>query len=333
MIVRANSLGQQPMEHKLIAAVLPGNMDLNETKLGALIAAKELRPADSEEILAVGAVPGYASPIGLVGGSGAENQRCLPLVIAVDEAIASDSQGNWIGGANKEGFHLRGLNYGRDFEGHFVGDLCAAADGHHCHDCGGVLHSCRAVEVGNIFQLGTFYSEAMGCYFKDESGKEKPIIMGSYGIGVGRLAACIAEQHNDSDGLCWPISVAPYQLHLLSLAAKNDSEVQTAAEELYQQLIAAGIEVLFDERDQRPGFKFKDADLLGIPIRLTISKRSLENQAVEFQLRSDKPSKEEPKTFWPIPEVIAKALAEIERLEWECLASVPSLQPTDTYGI
>ncbi len=331
--IASGSLRHQQVKQMLVAAVLPGNMDLNQTKLGVLIAAKELRPADSEEILAVGAVPGYASPIGLIGGSGAENQRCLPLIIVVDDLIASDSQVNWIGGANKEGFHLRGLNYGRDFKAHYVGDLSTAAAGCLCHDCGSVLHSYRAVEVGNIFQLGTFYSEAMGCYFKDESGNQQPVIMGSYGIGVGRLAACIAEQHNDTDGLCWPISVAPYQLHLLSLAGKNDTEVQTLAEELYQQLIAAGVEVLFDEREQRPGFKFKDADLIGIPICLTVSKRSLEHGAAEFQLRSDKPSKEEPKTFWPMTEVIAKALAEIERLERQCLAFDSSLQPTDTYSI
>ncbi|MEM9423460.1 MAG: proline--tRNA ligase [Spirochaetota bacterium] len=287
-------------EQRLIAAVLRGDMELNETKLMGLLAAKDLRPAEDSEIRAVGGVPGYASPVGLKGA----------LVVA-DEQISTG--GPWIGGAGKEGFHVRGLCYGRDFEADIVGDLCAAAAGHGCPDCEGVLQSTKAVEVGNIFQLGSFYGEAMGCTFTAEDGSDQTVLMGSYGIGVGRLAACIAEQHNDADGIVWPISVAPFPVHLVRLGKEPD--ITARAEQLYRDLQAAGVEVLFDDREERPGFKFKDADLIGLPIRLTISKRSLENGGLEFRLRGSKP--DTPQTIWPLAETVARTRAEIERLQKE----------------
>ncbi|WGK68977.1 proline--tRNA ligase [Candidatus Haliotispira prima] len=310
---------QEQNGQKLVAAVLPGNMELNETKLttllNSLFGVRELRPAEEAEIAAAGAVAGYASPVGL------QTEDCI---VVADELIIAGS--NWIGGANKEGFHVRGLNYGRDFEAQQVGDICAAAAEHPCPNCGKKMESTKAVEVGNIFQLGTFYSEAMDCYFTDESGQEKPIIMGSYGIGVGRLAACIAEQHNDEDGLIWPISVAPYQVHLLSLAGAKEPEAEKVAQQIYRDLQAAGIEVLFDDREERPGFKFKDADLIGIPIRLMIGKRSLENGGVEYRLRGRKQGKETPKTFWPVADVVNRTGMEIARLEEEIQSAVRNVE-------
>ncbi len=293
---------------QLVAAVLPGDMELNESKLSGLLGAKELRPAEEAEIRAAAAVPGYASPLGL--------KHCL---VVADDLIVSGR--NWIGGANKEGWHLRGLNYGRDFTAQRQGNLCAATAGHPCPRCGEALKSTKAVEVGNIFQLGTFYSETMGCWFTDESGRQQPVIMGSYGIGVGRLAACIAEQHNDADGLIWPISVTPYQVHLLSLAGGAS---EALAEQVYRELTAAGVEVLFDERKERPGFKFKDADLLGIPIRLTIGKRSLENGGLEFKLRAQ--PKDDSGIFWPVGEVPRRVLDEIARLEAKLRAGVRDVE-------
>ncbi len=313
---------------RLVAAALPGDMTLNETKLAAILGAKELRPAEDEEIRAVGAVPGYASPLNLRNLRNLRKSRNStdlkgPIVV-VDELITQGN--NWIVGANKEGYHLRGLNYGRDFEADYIGDLCAAAAGHQCVRCAAPLQSTKAVEIGNIFQLGTFYSEAMGCSFTDQSGRPKPVLMGSYGIGVGRLAACIAEQHNDADGLLWPISVAPYQVHLLSLAGKKEPQVLDVAGQVYHSLLAAGLEVLFDDREESPGFKFKDADLIGIPIRLTIGKRSLENGGLEFCLRSQKAAKGEPKVFWSVAEAAKRAQAEIRRLEQDILNSVREVE-------
>ena len=323
----ANALNE-PAKPQLVAAVLPGDMELNETKLLALLkqhcgGVLELRPAERAELHAAGIVPGYASPISLDATTKADDSDIL---LFADDLIATGK--NWTGGANQEGFHLAGINYGRDFTATKVADLCAAAAGHPCPHCGGALKSTRAVEVGNIFQLGSFYSEALGCYFLDQNGDEKPVLMGSYGIGVGRLAACIAEQHNDKDGLIWPITVAPFPVHLLSLAGKQQQEVAELAQKLYDELQKTGIEVLFDEREERPGFKFKDADLIGIPIRLTISKRSLERGGIEFQLRERKAQAE----FWPLAEAAERAKAEIARLEKNILSAVRSPEYPEDHG-
>ena len=302
-------------------------MELNETKLLALLkqhcgGVLELRPAEAEELHAAGIVPGYASPIASMGAG--ETSDNSDILLFADDLIATGK--NWTGGANQEDIHLAGINYGRDFTATKVADLCAAAAGHPCPHCGGALESTRAVEVGNIFQLGSFYSEALGCYFLDQSGNTKPVLMGSYGIGVGRLAACIAEQHNDKDGLAWPITVAPFPVHLLSLAGKP--ELGELAQKLYDELQKTGIEVLFDEREERPGFKFKDADLIGIPIRLTISKRSLERGGIEFQLRERKAQVE----FWPLAEAAERAKAEIARLEKNILSAVRSPEYPEDQG-
>ena len=283
-LVAVSSDGVETRE-QLIFAVVRGDMDLNEYKLTTLLAQrsaagnstykfKELRPAQEVEIRAVGACPGYASPIGLKG-------KDKPLVI-IDELAASSP--NLVAGANDAGFHYLNTNFKRDYQADLVADIAAASDGAACPQCGAPMRASRGVEVGNIFALGTRYSDAMGCTFLDEDGSTKPVIMGSYGIGVGRLLACVAEEHHDEKGLTWPVSVAPYPIHLVLLAGKSP-ELLPQAEALYKQLVDAGLEPLFDDREESPGVKFMDADLIGCPLRLTLSERSLKSGGVEVKVR------------------------------------------------
>jgi prolyl-tRNA synthetase len=243
-------------------------MELNETKLANAVGASELRPALAQEIRAVGAEPGYGSPLGVEGA----------LVVA-DDAITLSS--NLVAGANEKGFHFANVNHGRDFEADIVADVASAEDGSPYPDCGSAMRAERGVEVGNIFKLGTRYSEALGAGFLDRDGAHKPVVMGSYGIGVGRLLACIAEEHHDEDGLVWPISVAPYHVHLVA------AEAGEKADGLYEELRSAGVEVLYDDRRESLGSKFKDADLIGIPLRLTLTPRSLQRGGAEVKVRGD----------------------------------------------
>jgi prolyl-tRNA synthetase len=254
---------------EFVFAVVRGDMELNETKLANALKAKELRPATDDEIKAHNAVPGYASPMGVKDAT-----------ILVDDLVTESP--NLVAGANEEGFHLRNVNYGRDFKADIVTDLAAAEEESPCPECGHPMHTIRGVEVGNIFKLGTRYSDSMGCTFLDKDGEEKAVIMGSYGIGSGRLLASVAEEYNDPNGLIWPISIAPYPVHLVVLSGAEDE-----GEEAFHQLQDAGIEALYDDRDETPGVKFADADLIGLPIRLTVSKRSLKNGGVELKLRSE----------------------------------------------
>ena len=255
---------------QLVFAILRGDMDLSETKLTNVLNARALRAALEDEIKAIGAVPGYASPVGLDG-----------VLVVVDDAIPQSP--NLVAGANEEGYHLLNVNYERDYQAAIVQDIAAASEGDACPRCAAALSESRGVEVGNIFKLGTRYTAAMGATFADEDGADRPVIMGCYGIGVGRLMACIAEEHNDDDGLSMPISVAPYEVHLVALRGGFE-----AAANVYSQLQEAGLEVLFDDRDESPGVKFNDADLIGAPIRLTIGGRSLDRGGVELKLRREK---------------------------------------------
>ncbi|MCL4266592.1 MAG: proline--tRNA ligase [Anaerolineae bacterium] len=257
----------QSKSDKLIFAVLRGDMELNETKLANAVKAQVLRPSTEEEIRAVGAVPGYASPIGLTG-----------ITVVVDDVIAHAP--NLVAGANEVGHHLKNVNHGRDYTADIITDIAVAADGDACPHCGEPLTAVRGVEVGNIFKLGTRYTGTMDATYLDENGVARPIIMGSYGVGVSRLLACIAEHYHDEQGLIWPVTVAPYQVHLVSLRGGEETAVT-----LYHQLQQAGVEVLYDDRDESPGVKFNDADLIGLPIRLTVSGRSLQNGGVEVKLR------------------------------------------------
>ncbi len=289
---------------RLVMAIVRGDMELNETKLANALKARDLRPAREDEILASGAVPGFASPVGLSG-----------VLVVVDELIPSST--NLVAGANQVDHHLRNVNYGRDYTASQVVDLTAARAGDACPQCAAPLRAERGVEVGNIFQLGDWYSQAMGCTFQDEDGQVKPVIMGSYGIGVGRLIGCLAEAYHDEQGLKLPVSVAPFQVHLVALGGKLGSQPLDTAERLYSDLQAAGLEVLFDDRAESPGVKFNDADLIGLPLRITVSSRTLENGNIEFKLRD-----QTERTTLPLDQAVAHVSNEINRLQAELQKSV-----------
>ena len=260
------------VSERLIAAVIRGDMEVNETKLANATRAAALRPAHDEEIAAAGAVAGYGSALGLQGA----------LVIADDSVPGA---ANLVAGANEEGFHLLNVNYGRDYEAEVVADIASAQAGCICAECGGELQATRGVEVGNIFQLGTRYTDAMGGSFLDAEGKARPLIMGSYGIGVGRLLACVVEEHCDDKGLVLPLSIAPYHVHLVSLA-KKAGPAQEASDRICADLEAAGVEVLYDDRPENAGVKFNDADLIGLPLRITVGDRGLKKGVVEVKART-----------------------------------------------
>lgn len=272
VFMMASIAAKEELKERFVFAVIRGDMEVNETKLANAIRARSLRPASEDEIRAVGAVPGYASPIGL-----------KDILVVVDNLIPSSP--NLVAGANEAGFHLLNVNYGRDYQADLVVDIAAAQQGDGCPACGNFLHEQRGIEVGNIFKLGTRYSEAMGCHYLDAQGQPQPVVMGSYGIGIGRLLACIAEQHHDDAGLVWPITVAPYPVHLVLLAGRGSNETAEIAERLYTELESAGIQALYDDRLESPGVKFNDADLIGLPIRLTVSDRAMKAGGVEFKRR------------------------------------------------
>ncbi len=295
MVAKVQGEDAEQEEQKFVLAIVRGDMEVNETKLTNALQAKELRPAQSDEIHAVGAVSGYGSSVGISGA----------LVVADDVIPLSP---NLVAGANEDGFHLKNVNYGRDYKVDMVCDIAAAQEGDGCVECDTPLRISRGVEVGNIFQLGTRYTEALSCNFLDAEGKNKPVIMGSYGIGIGRMLACIAEEHNDDNGLVWPISVAPFSVHLVSLA-KGEGAAATATEEIYAALTEASIDTLLDDRAKNPGVKFNDADLIGIPVRITVGERSLKNGNVELKLRS-----EDERRDVPLGDVLTTVQTELEPL-------------------
>ncbi len=302
LMVATVSEAQEDVD-RLIFAVVRGDMSVNETKLANAVRAKELRPATEAEIRAIGAEPGFASPIGV-----------HDALIVVDDAVVSSP--NLVAGANEADAHLRNVNYGRDYEADIVCDLVAAEEGSACPACGAGMRARRGIEVGNIFKLGTRYSEAMGATFVDEEGASHPVVMGSYGIGVGRALACVAETHNDDYGLIWPITVAPYAVHLVTLGPAG-SRSREAAEQLYASLQEAGIEVLYDDRDRSAGVKFNDADLLGMPIRLTVARRGMKQNAVEMKLRDQKE-----REMIPFDAILSEVEATIASLKREVGAAV-----------
>jgi prolyl-tRNA synthetase len=233
----------------------------------------------------------------------------------MDDSIPSSP--NLVAGANEADYHLLNVNYGRDYTADIVADIAAADEGAACPECGAPMRTARGVEIGNIFKLGTRYSDSLGCTFLDKDGQQKPVIMGSYGIGVGRLLACIAEEHHDEYGLAWPVTVAPYHVHLVLLRGKGSPQARELADKLYADLQAAGIEVLYDDRDESPGVKFNDADLIGCPLRLTVSERALGQGGVEMKLRH-KPEK----VVLPLDSAAAHLRSELAALEAEIAAKV-----------
>lgn len=297
---------------RLVAGVVRGDMEANPIQVQNLAGALELRAARPEEIAAAGGVAGYASPIGLAKGT----------VVVVDELIAGG--GGFVMGANAAETHLRNARCGRDYEPGAVGSIALAYEGAPCERCGGPLQLVRGVEVGNTFQLGTRYSVAAGANYLDEQGRTQPIVMGSYGIGVGRLLACVAEEHRDERGLCLPISIAPFQVSLLSLARSD--EARDAAERLYEELQQAGIEVLFDDRDAPAGVKFADSDLRGMPLRLVVSDRSIKSGGAELTPRRDREGTVVPlaDVVRTVQDAIARLRAEGDQRVRDVLASIPA---------
>jgi prolyl-tRNA synthetase len=281
---------------RLVTVVVRGDTEVNETKLANHVKASDLRPATDDEILAHSMTPGYASPIGT------DPDRVL---VVADTLVPQAS--NLVAGANEHGYHLLNTNYGRDYTAALVADVVSASEGDPCPDCSAPVRLARGVEVGNIFKLGTRYSAALGATFLDRDMVEKPIVMGSYGIGLGRLLACIVEEHHDEHGIIWPMTVAPYDVHLISLGEN------AAAEQLYVRLQASGLAVMYDDRDSSPGEKFADADLLGLPIRLTVSRRTLKEDKVEVKLR-----RATEKTQVPL----ADAVAHVQELRQQLLDEI-----------
>ncbi|WP_423930701.1 proline--tRNA ligase [Candidatus Palauibacter sp.] len=285
-------------EEKLIAAIVRGDLEANSTQVQNLTGALELRPAREEEIAETGMVPGFASPVGIDPGA---------AIFVVDRWVAASP--NLVMGANEADHHLHNVCCGRDYEPTLVGPVAAAFEGAPCGGCGEGLRMARGVEVGNIFQLGTRYSEALEATFTDEEGVERPIWMGSYGIGLGRLLACVAEEYHDEYGLRLPISVAPYHVSLVGLA--REEETWSVADRVFDELCAAGIEVLYDDRrDLRAGVKFNDADLRGFPLRLVIGERSVAAGGAELGHRGVRESR-----IVPLEDLVAELRSEIDALQ------------------
>ena len=259
---------------RFVAAIVRGDYDVNETKLVNLLKARKgLRPATVEEIKERGMEAGYGSPIG-----------ARDATVVVDELVARSP--NLVAGANRVGWHVRNVNVPRDYTPDHIAEITNAREGDPCPRCGSPVKLRKGIEVGNIFKLGTEFSEAFGSMYLGDDGERHPIVMGSYGIGLGRNVACIVEAHHDEKGIVWPAEVAPYAAHLVTIGGGKDPAVNELAERLHAFAIDAGHEILWDDRDESPGVKFKDAELLGMPWILTVSPRSLAAGGVEVTDRA-----------------------------------------------
>jgi prolyl-tRNA synthetase, family II len=258
-------------DEQAVAVVVRGDHEINELKVKHYLGAADIAIADSETVLRLTGVPtGFIGPVGLT------------LTVLVDHAAAELTHG--IAGANEGDYHYRNVQPGRDFDLSRTGDFRNVAEGDGCPSCSdGTLQFYRGIEVGHVFKLGTKYSEKLGAQFLDSAGKSQTMIMGCYGIGVSRVLSAVVEQHYDANGIIWPMGIAPYQVHLIPVAVKDEAQMQ-AAEQLYDRLLAQGIEVLLDDRDERAGVKFMDADLIGIPLRIVVG-RDIAAGQVEYMER------------------------------------------------
>ncbi|MDA1060282.1 MAG: proline--tRNA ligase [bacterium] len=262
----------------LLGVVIRGDLNVNDTKLENYIK-KPLRSASPDTLEKVGLVQGYISPVNM--------PKDIEIRFVADHSIKDVK--NFVTGANAKAKDYKNVNHGKDFTIEEFADLVEVRGGFKCGKCDSDLKEIKAIEAGNIFKLGTRYSEAFGLNFSDKDGKSKPVVMGCYGIGNTRLMGTIVEALSDDTGIVWPLSVSPYHVHLVCIG--NDDEISNRAEELYEELKENGIEILFDDRDESPGVKLKDADLIGIPLRIVISRRTLEKNGVEWKLRTEKDSK------------------------------------------
>lgn len=278
-------------DDKIVAAMVRGDRELNETKLQNHLGCIELEMADAETVTRItGAAVGFAGPIG------------IKIDVIVDMEVAQMK--NFIVGANETGYHLKNVNMGRDFKASAVIDVRNITEGDKCPKCGASIKIAHGIEVGHIFKLGTKYTKALNCVYLDEAGKEQFMVMGCYGIGVNRTMAAVIEQNNDENGIIWPMSVAPYHVMVVPVNVADSVQME-AAEKIYETLKQSGVEVLIDDRNERPGVKFKDADLIGIPVRITVGKKAGQG-IVEYKLRSSSEVKE-----YSVEEVIAEAKKEV----------------------
>ncbi len=256
---------------KPYAVLIRGDLEVNEIKVKNYLGATDLELASDEMIKDVtGAPRGFAGPMD------------IKIPVLIDYSVID--MVNFVTGANREDYHFKNVNIGRDFKVEAFRDLRFVSSEDKCPRCGSTINIARGIEVGHVFKLGTKYSEAMKATFLDKDGREKIMIMGCYGIGIGRTAAAAIEQNNDENGIIWPMPLAPYQV-IITPVNVNDANVMDEAEDIYDSMIAANIEVVFDDRDERAGVKFKDADLIGIPLRVTIGPKNLQQGKVELKIR------------------------------------------------
>ncbi len=266
------------IDNNVYIVVIRGDYEVNETKLRNMMGGSEPRLATPEEVTAAGLVAGSASAVGVDAAN-----------VIADDSVTDSA--NLLAGANDEGFHYRNANYGRDWNADNIGDIAAAMDGYKCaRCCDGYLKQHRGIEVGHIFKLRSVYSDAMNVKFNDLDGKLRSVYMGCYGIGTGRLLAAAVEANHDDRGMMLPRSIAPFEVVLIGVNMHNNEEVRQNAESLYRQFTQAGIDTLLDDRAEGPGAKFADADLIGMPMRVVVSPRSLQSGGVEIKHRSQAPS-------------------------------------------
>jgi prolyl-tRNA synthetase len=281
-------------EKGLVAVLIRGDREVNEVKLTNHLDVQHLNLASEDKVReATGAPVGFAGPVGLTG-----------IRLVADETVRGMK--DFATGANKADAHYTGVNWGRDADLSEFADLLLVTGGDPCPRCEGTLELFRGIEVGHIFKLGTKYSEKLGCNFTDEDGQERPMVMGCYGLGIGRTVAAAIEQNHDADGIIWPRPLAPFEV-LLAALNPDDGEVRRVAEQIYGQLLEKGIEVLYDDRDERPGVKFKDADLVGFPVRIVVGAKSLADGKVEVSLRRDRQ-----KQLVPVIEAVPRVMELLE---------------------
>jgi prolyl-tRNA synthetase len=272
---------------KPVLVAIRGDLEVNEVKLANALKAATVEPMEDHAVRASGLVAGSAGPVNIEG-----------MTVVADESATEAV--NLVTGANEADVHLVNTNFKRDWDADVVADVSLARGGDQCPNCAGVLAVERGVELAHVFKLGTMYSDKMGVNFLDESGKQQPVVMGCYGLGIDRMLASIIEEHHDDDGIIWPTEIAPFDVHVVGVR-ESDEEVAAGLNKLERKLEEAGYSVLLDDRAESPGAKFKDADLIGLPVRITVSPRSLKAGGVEFKLRSEGES-----VVFPLDKVVEK---------------------------